>query len=209
MKCKICDQRKPRRYCPGVTGEICSICCGNEREQSIDCPLDCQHLQEAHDHERHPGIDPAKVPNRDIRSSEDFAEEHGYLMHLVLALTYRAALDTPGTIDSDLGDALEGVIRTLRIRDESGLYYDSRPENPLAASIYRNIQEGMDELRKYIAEQGGRIPDSQLIAAFVYLQREELVRNNGRRKCRAFLDILHRMFPDAKPMESASPLIIA
>ncbi len=38
MKCPICDTRKPRRHCPGVHGEICSICCGNEREVSISLP---------------------------------------------------------------------------------------------------------------------------------------------------------------------------
>ena len=47
MKCRICDTRKPRRYCPGVTGDICSICCGNEREVTVDCPLDCPFLVEA------------------------------------------------------------------------------------------------------------------------------------------------------------------
>ena len=52
MKCHICDTRKPRRHCPGVNGEICSICCGNEREVSISCPLDCPYLVEARLHEK-------------------------------------------------------------------------------------------------------------------------------------------------------------
>ncbi|MGI8741513.1 MAG: hypothetical protein ACR2NN_02870 [Bryobacteraceae bacterium] len=207
MKCKICEQRKPRRYCPGVTGDICSICCGNEREQTIDCPLDCPHLQDAHDHERPLEIEPDKMPNRDIRLPEDFAQDNVTLMHLALALIYRGALDTPGALDSDVGEAIEGVIRTLRTL-ESGLYYDSRPENPVAASIYREIREDLDELRRHMVENSFRIPDAQLVATFVYLQREALYRNNGRRKCRAFLDILHRMFPEAKPTESAVPLII-
>lgn len=207
MKCKICEQRKPRRYCPGVAGEICSICCGNEREQTIDCPLECPYLQEAHDHEKPPALDPAKLPNSDIRYPEDFSGSHEVLMNLMLALTYRAALDTPGTIDGDVREALEAVIRTLRTMD-SGLYYESRPQNPLAASIYGKINEGVEKVRKRMAEQGARILNSELVAAFVFLQREALFRDNGRRKCRAFLDILHRMFPDAKPAESASPLLI-
>lgn len=128
-------------------------------------------------------------------------------MNLMLALTYRAALDTPGTIDGDVREALEAVIRTLRTMD-SGLYYESRPQNPLAASIYGKINEGVEKVRKRMAEQGARILNSELVAAFVFLQREALFRDNGRRKCRAFLDILHRMFPDAKPADSASPLLI-
>ena len=50
--CKICGRRRARRYCPAVHGEICTICCGTEREVSLLCPLDCEYLQEAHRHEK-------------------------------------------------------------------------------------------------------------------------------------------------------------
>ena len=42
--------RRPKRFCPGVRGDICTICCGTEREITVDCPLDCVYLREAHQH---------------------------------------------------------------------------------------------------------------------------------------------------------------
>ena len=48
MLCAICGVRKARRFCPGVRGNICTLCCGTEREVTVDCPLDCEYLQEAH-----------------------------------------------------------------------------------------------------------------------------------------------------------------
>ena len=45
MNCAICETRRPRRYCPGVRGEICAICCGTAREVTVDCPLDCPYLR--------------------------------------------------------------------------------------------------------------------------------------------------------------------
>ena len=45
--CAICHTRRPRRYCPGVRGHICPVCCGTERENTVSCPLDCPYLREA------------------------------------------------------------------------------------------------------------------------------------------------------------------
>src|SRR5215469_15092115 len=80
MACAICHTRKPRRYCPGVRGEICTICCGTEREVTVDCPSDCPFLQEARKHE-HTGLaNPDTFPNRDIKVSEEFLEDHEDLL---------------------------------------------------------------------------------------------------------------------------------
>ncbi len=54
MKCVICEVRTARRHCPGVRGEICSVCCGTERENTIACPFDCTYLREARLREKRP-----------------------------------------------------------------------------------------------------------------------------------------------------------
>src|SRR5438270_311540 len=54
--CKICQKRRARRFCPAVSGDICSICCGTEREVSLTCPLSCEYLQEAHKREKLPQL---------------------------------------------------------------------------------------------------------------------------------------------------------
>src|SRR5947209_4978131 len=179
MKCKICDLRKPRRYCPGVTGDICSICCGNEREQTVDCPIACTYLQEAHDHERMPEIDPANVPNPDIAIPEDFTSTHQHLMHYTVAIVFQAAAETTGAVDSDVRQALESLIRTYRTR-ATGLHYDSRPQNPAAAAIYEKIMEGVNTIQKAMIEKGVRSRDAEFLTALVYLQRDAWIRDNGR-----------------------------
>lgn len=208
MKCKICEIRKPRRYCPGVNGDICAICCGTERERSITCPLECPYLQEAHDHERPLDIQITDLPNRDIQVNEQFLRSHEPLLEFILALVFRSSIDVPGALDKDVQEAMEAIIKTYRTL-ATGLVYDSRPENPVAATIYTAIREGLDKLRAVLIEKGTTPRDKEFLGLFVYLQHVELGRNNGRPRCRAFLDFLRRMFPDYKSPEAESPLIIA
>ena len=44
-------------------------------------------------------------------------------------------MQVPGVVDRDVLEALDGLIRTYRTL-QSGVYYESRPNNPLAGSIY-------------------------------------------------------------------------
>src|ERR1051326_2282871 len=102
MACAICETRRPRRFCPGVRGEICSICCGTEREVTVDCPLDCEYLQEAHRHEKSQPLDVASLPNRDVEISEEFlTENEDFLIALGSALS-ATAVHASETIDFDV-----------------------------------------------------------------------------------------------------------
>src|SRR5215472_15830654 len=139
MKCKICNTRKPRRYCPGVGGDICSICCGSEREVTVDCPLDCAYLVEARQHENPPVVSAGPLPNQDVRISEEFLRDHEPLLIFLGAKLLEASMATAGAVDSDVQEALETLIRTYRTL-ESGLYYETRPNNLLAAGIHQKIQ---------------------------------------------------------------------
>ena len=207
MKCKICDIRKPRRFCPGVNADICAICCGNERERTITCPLECPYLHEAHEHERIPKLQ-TELPNRDIQVTEQFLRSHEPLLQFILALVFRSAMETPGALDSDVREALEAMIRTYRT-SATGLVYESLPENPVAAGIYKGIREGLERLREALIEKGATPRDNEFLGIFVYLHHVELAHNNGRPRCRAFMDFLRRLFPDYKAPKIDSPLIIA
>src|SRR3954454_22028298 len=80
MACAICETRRPRRFCPGVRGNICSVCCGTEREMTVDCPLDCEFLREARRHEKLEPINPDALPNAEIQLSHKFLEENEHLL---------------------------------------------------------------------------------------------------------------------------------
>lgn len=154
MACAICGTGRPRRYCPGVRGDICTVCCGTERENTVSCPLDCEFLVEARRHEKAPEIDPEQIPNRDIRVSEKFLEEHEPLLAFLGQTMLGAALDGAGVVDSDVREALVALIRTYRTL-ESGVYYETVPANPLAAGVHQAVQKGVEHFRREERQQLG------------------------------------------------------
>jgi hypothetical protein len=189
-----------------MRGDICTLCCGTEREVSVDCPLDCEYLREAHKHEKPAPIDPATLPNRDIAVSEEFLQENEEFLTFLGGSLARAALRTPAVVDFDVREALEASIRTLRTL-QSGLYYESLPANPLAAGLSRALQDAISEFRTAEAERLGmhKTRDSAALRLLVFLQHFELSQNNGRRRGRAFLDALLEFYPAAPEAEPPAP----
>jgi hypothetical protein len=206
MACAICRTRKPRRFCPGVHGDICTLCCGQEREVTVDCPFDCPYLQEARKHEHTEPLNPDDIPNKDIRVTEEFLGEHESLLVGAMTSLMRAALDTPGAVDRDVQDALDALVRT-QLTLESGVYYETRPENALANRIFNETRSGLEEFRKLDREEMGmtRTRDSDVLTVLVFLQRLALDRNNGRPRGRAFLDSLRGFLAEAEGAVPQSP----
>jgi hypothetical protein len=213
MSCAICHIRKPRRFCPGVNGEICTLCCGKEREVTVDCPLDCPFLQEARKHDHTEPLNPDELPNKDIRVTEEFLEEHETLLIGAMSSLMLAAFETPGAVDGDVREALDALIRTQRTL-QSGVYYETRPDNALASHILSGMQEGLAEFRKKERETLGmtQTRDGEVVTMLVFLQRLALDRNNGRPRGRAFLDYMRDLLGDAAgavpPMPRTSSLIV-
>jgi hypothetical protein len=206
MACAICETRRPRRFCPGVRGDICSICCGAEREVTVNCPFECEYLQEARLHDRPAALDPKDLPNQDIRITDRFVQEHEDLLTVTGGSLVSAALDTPGAVDYDVREALDALVRTFRTL-QSGVYYETIPPNPLAANIYRLVQGGVAEFRQREQQQLGvsRTRDADVLGVLVFLQRVELDRNNGRPRGRAFLDSLRAFYASQAPQPPAAP----
>ncbi len=195
--CKLCEKRRARRHCPGVDGDICPQCCGTGREITIDCPLDCPFLREARVHERPAPLTEKDIPNLDIELKETFIQEHEReVMSLSLALA--RAMEREKAVDSDAREAIESLVKTYRTL-QSGLIYESRPQNPYAAGIQERLAKAIEELRKSMAEEAG-LRDTDLLATLVFLQRLEIQHNNGRMRGRAFFDFLRTYFPE--PAES-------
>ena len=191
MPCAICQQRKPKRFCPGVNGDICSICCGTEREVTVACPLDCEYLRDARRHEKTVPMDARNIPNQDIRISEQFLEEHEHLLAYMGSNLAAAALETPGASDTDARDALEALVKTYRTL-QSGVYYETRPENALARPIFDRVQKAVAEFRAREQERLGmpKTRDGDVLCLMVFLQHLEFDRHNGRHRGRAFIDLL-------------------
>ena len=202
MLCKICQTRKAKRYCPGVDGQICAICCGTEREVTVSCPFDCPYLQDARQHERLPQLSPDDVPNKDVRVTDRFLAEHEPLLIAAGRAVLEGALRVHGAVDFDVRDALDNLARTYRTL-QSGVYYESRPENPMAARVYEVVQQRMREFREAETQERGlsSTRDADVLGILVFLQRIEFNQNNGRKKGRAFIDFLRQRFSEGLAME--------
>ncbi len=48
-KCVICGKRKGKRFCVALREYICPACCGAERNESVDCPEECEFLKTGQD----------------------------------------------------------------------------------------------------------------------------------------------------------------
>jgi hypothetical protein len=207
--CKICGERRAKRACPAVEGDICPICCGTQREVSLSCPLSCTFLREAHKHEKTVAVAEADVSDRDIEVSEDFLHNHEELMLFCMLSLLQAALRTPGAVDSDLVEALAAVIKTHRTA-QSGLLYESHPENTIAAGVQRVFLEFIGEYEKARKEKEtlALIPETNLLPALVLLRRIAQQNSNGRPRGRMFIDMLSQMVPSTGVDERAPSIIL-
>jgi hypothetical protein len=172
---------------------------------TVDCPFECEYLEEAHAREKKPPLSADDFPNQDIRISDRFLAEREPLLIAMGAITARAALEAPGTNDYDVREALQSLIRTYRTL-QSGLYYETKPANPLAAHVVDAVQAGVADFRERVAQQQGMhtIRDPDVLGVLVFLERLELQHNNGRKKGRAFLHFLLQFFPPDSDRQAAT-----
>ena len=150
-------------------------------------------------HERPVEVSEADLPNQDIRLSEEFMQKQEHLV-MWLAAALARAMAQERAVDQDAREGLEALIRTYRTL-ESGLIYETRPQNPYASAIQEALKQAVEELRKRMAETSGMqlLRDADVLGTLVFLQRLEIRHNNGRRRGRAFFDLLRSYFPAQEP----------
>jgi hypothetical protein len=205
VNCSICGIRKAKRACPGVRADICTICCGTEREQSIDCPIECEFLQHAHEHENTPEVPQSELPDRDVDVDEDFLRQYEWVLIVLGSAVVDGYKEHPASTDYDAREALAGLVKTWHTA-QSGLVYESQIVNPYAAAISESVKQRIADIQLRLAESGetGYLTDSAVLKLLVFLRRLEMLDNNGRKRSRAFLDMLNRSYA-AKPKPETSP----
>lgn len=143
-----------------------------------------------------PEVDPKSMPNADVELTEKFIEAQQPLAIVAGRLLLVAALETPGTVDFDLRETLASLTQTYRSAD-SGLIYESRPANSIAAAVADRFQQEIGQFREQIAEASGvhSVRDKDLLGVLIYWQRMEWQYSNGRRKGRSFIESLFALMP--------------
>jgi len=165
---------------------------------SVSCPLDCEYLLDARRHDKPVLFDSAAVPNLDISVTERFLAEHEDLLVSLGQRLAVAAVDTAGVVDSDVRAALDALIRTYRTL-QSGVYYETRPENALANRLFAILQESIAEFRRTEQERTGlpKTRDTDVLGVLVFFERLAFERNNGRPRGRAFIDLMRSFYVPA------------
>jgi hypothetical protein len=210
LTCPICHKRKAKRFCPCKAENICSQCCGTEREVTIDCPSECPHLvaSRRYDAERR-DIDWSKAPFPETRMRRSFVNDHGSLFD---ALAYQICLyasDNRPLVDSDVQVAIQTLAETYRTLS-SGIYYERPPEYLYQHELYESLKTAIDDYKKTEAQRLGlaTIRDAEIRDCLIVLAQLCFTNSNGRPKGRAFLDLLRSQVKTEERVASASNLVV-
>jgi len=198
LTCPICGKRKAKRLCPARRESICSICCGTEREVTIDCPHDCAYLvaSRQYDGERRQ-IDRKSLPFSDAEIPQGFAQSHAPLMMALLSCIGRYSHDHRQVVDTDVVAALKALAESYRTLS-SGLYYEKPPDYLYQRELYQELKAVLEEFQRAETQRQGLIStrNSDIRDALIYLTKLGAVRDNGRPKGRAFLDLVRKTTAD-------------
>jgi hypothetical protein len=192
LACPICQKRKAKRLCPAKAATICSVCCGTEREVTIDCPSDCSYLvaSRAYD-EAHREIDWSKLPFADVKVPPAFVRSHGPLLGAISYAMCLYARDNRPLVDADVIAALQALAESYRTL-ASGLYYEKPPDYALQRGLYNALKASLEDYKKAETRAVGlsSTRDSDIRDALIFFTQLGATRANGRPKGRAYLDLL-------------------
>jgi hypothetical protein len=198
VSCAICGKRPPKRYCPAKADKICAICCGREREVTIDCPLDCSYLVAAHRYEaeqrQRPSAD--EYPHKDVQFSVEFVYQHWPIVSGIGAAILNCYFAHKALNDRDVYEAIERLAETYRTLG-TGILYERPPEAPLPLALYGDISRFLQEFRHAEGAQSGAsaASDSDVFRILVFMLRMNKAETNDRPRAREFIGFLRGKFP--------------
>jgi len=210
VSCPICEKRKAARFCPAKGEKICAVCCGTEREVTIDCPSDCAYLLAAHRYENeHQRSLPADTPLLDEKIPQDIIYTHQQLMAALAFSIAKFCAVQPAAVDTDLLAALQALAQTYKTLN-SGIIYEKPPDTPLPRELYAAVAAFINEVKKQHAERAGSatLKDSDIFHLLIFLYRMGLLRTNGRPRSRRFIEFLRGQFPQSPELKREESRII-
>jgi hypothetical protein len=210
VSCPICEKRKAARFCPAKGEKICAVCCGIEREVTIDCPSDCSYLVSAHRYEdEHRRSLPADTPLLDEKIQQAIVYTHQQLMAALAFSIAKFCAVQPAAVDTDVLAAIQALAQTYKTLS-SGIIYEKPPDAPLPRELYAALIALISELKKQQADRGSSagLKDAELFYLLVFLYRMGLLRTNGRPRSRRFIEFLRGQFPKSPELKREESRII-
>ena len=193
-------------------GKICPVCCGTEREVTLDCPSECPWLQQARKNENAEHLQQldreALLPQVEVNDAFLYQQEP-----LVGGLSFaiaRASRADRAVFDRDVIQALTSMARSYETLVNSGLVVEQKTANLGQQAIAAELQKMVDEYRQLETKQLGysRLKDSDILKGLVFLLRLAIGRTSGRPKSRAFLDFLYTQFPEQVASAGESRIVV-
>ena len=209
MLCPICEKRKPERFCPAKAEKICAVCCGTERELTIDCPPDCGYLISAHRYEeQHPRALPAETPLLDVRISSDVVHAHAQFLSAMAFTIAKCCARQPSATDPDVLAALRTQAETYKTLT-SGIVYEQPPVLPVQRELYDALTAFFTEAKQHPSQPAfAAVNDADVFQLLVFLYRMGLLRTNGRSRSRRFIEFLRGQFSGAQELKREPSRII-
>ncbi len=209
MSCPICRKRKAGRFCPAKAEKICAVCCGTEREVTIDCPADCAYLLSAHRYEeQHPRSLAENTPLLDVRLSSDIVHRHSQLLSAMAFTIAKFCAAQPATTDPDVLAALQALAQSYKTLI-AGIVYEQPPVPALQHELYDSLAAFFAEAKQKPEQApAGSIKDADIFLLLVFLFRMGILRTNGRSRSRRFIEFLRSQFPGAQELKREESRII-
>ena len=169
--CPLCGTRKAKRACPGISREICPVCCGTKRLTEIACPADCPYLTSAR---VHPAAVVQRQHERDMQfllpRIGDLTETQYRLFLYVQALVLRHAKNAmPAPQDADVADAAASVAATLETA-RKGIIYEHRAASLAAQRLATEVGRAVADLAHRAGSEASRL-ERDAAAALRRLER--------------------------------------
>lgn len=185
------------------------MCCGTEREVTIDCPSDCGYLVSAHRYEeQHPRSLPKDTPLLDVRLSSEIVHSQPQLLSAIAFTIAKFYAAQPLATDPDVLAAVQALAESYKTL-ASGIVYEQPPVSSIRRDLYEELSKVLSETKQQPAQgSSGPIKDSTVFQLLVFLFRMGLLRTNGRPRSRKFIEFLRGQFPGAQELKREESRII-
>jgi hypothetical protein len=169
-KCRLCNKRQGKRFCPALRENICSVCCARDRLMEIACPETCTYLAAGREtsSEKSRALlatalsESGRFVNRTLTEGQIHA-----LVTIEAAVVESKRRELKDTKDRDILEAFQNVLKNLQTAD-SGLIYEHRVASPLVQQLSQQIRDNVQELNEH-APLSRRITTSDEIEAIKIL----------------------------------------
>jgi hypothetical protein len=168
VACPLCQTRKEKRSCPGLSRTICAVCCGTKRLVEIDCPSNCPHLAAAREH---PAAVVRKQQEMDVAallpSMAGLTERQHQLFFLFQSVIARSKPDGLARLtDADVAEAASACAATIETAAK-GVLYEHTPTTLPAQKLVGEFRALLADVR----EHGAKVYDREAAIALRAIER--------------------------------------